>query len=187
MSRLVEPAVRGMRIGASRLGARARFGMTLGLVGCALIGVGTASSQNTPGLPDPCTAVPSADIVSALGLKHAPSSVLASVPNVETCAFANGKLSISVGYTTIANPALPLKSVAVPGLPTGSYRTYAGSTQTEILFFKGTAASGVYGVVRQFVKIKQAKLETIAKALYAAIGQGSGTQTTPSVQLVGGG
>jgi len=121
-----------------------------------------------------------------LGLKAAPASTLASLPNIETCSFAGGKLSLSVGFTTIANPALPLKIVTVPGLPNGTYRTYVGSTQTEILFVKGAAATGIYGVVRNFVKIKQARLVTIAKALYAGIGAGSGTQTTPSVKLVGG-
>ena len=128
--------------------------------------------------------VPTADIVAALGTKlGSVAPILSSVPNVSTCSYADGSLSISVGTTTIANPALPLKVVTVPGLPTGTYKTYKGSTQTEIVFFKGSAATGTYGVVRNFVKIKQAKLKTIAIALYKGISgpaAGGASTTHPS-------
>ncbi len=150
----------------------------------ASVGIGSAAA-----LPDPCTAVPIADVISALGLKHAPSMTLAQVPNVSTCAFGGSKLTVSVGTTTIANPALPLKVVTIPGLPNGTYRTYPHSTQTEIVFIQGTIAAGNYGVIRNYVNIKKGKLVAIAKALYAAMNQqpGSTTQTTPAVHLVGGG
>ena len=152
---------------------------------CACVWVGGGVAQGATGLPDPCRAIPSVDLNVALGLKQPPVSALASVPNVETCTFAKGRLSVSVGSTAIAYPARPLKVIPVPGLPDGTYRTFAGSTQTEIIFFKGGSTAGIYGVVRNFASIKQRLLERIAKALFAAVGQGSGRQTTPSGQLVG--
>ena len=144
--------------------------------------VGSAAAQSP--LPYPCGVVPTADIVAALGTKlGSVAPVLSSVQNVSTCSYAGGSLSISVGTTTIANPALPLKVVHALGLPTGTYKTYSGSTQTEIVFVKGSAATGTYGVVRNYAKIKQAKLlEAIAIALYKGITSGptgSGTSTTP--------
>jgi len=150
---------------------------------CALVSAGGAAAA---GLPNPCAAVPSAAIASALGLKHAPTSSLATLPKVTTCSFAGGKLTVAVGFTTLPNPAVPAKIVRVPGLPNGTYRTYAGSTQTEVLFFKGTAATGIYGVVRNFVRIPKLKLEAIARALSAAITPAGRTQSTPSVKLVSG-
>ena len=161
------------------------LGAALAIACCALVWA-TAGLAQGGGLPDPCMAIPSADVMAALGLKRAPVANLASVPNIETCSVGNGDLSVSVGFTTIANPAMPLKVVSLSLVPNGTYRTYANSTQTEVLFFKGTAAAGTYGVVRNYVKIKKKYLVAIAEALYAAIGQGPGTQTTPSVQLVGG-
>ena len=150
----------------------------------ALLGAAAAAAET--GLPNPCQAVPGAEIASALRLKHAPASALATVPKLSTCSFAGGKLTVSVGFTTLPNPRVPAKVVRVHGLPGGTYRTYAGSTQTEILFVKGPAATGVYGVVRNFVRISRQKLEAIAKALYAAIPQVAPTQPAPSVKLVSG-
>ena len=165
-----------------------RVGSLAAALACiSLAWVGSAAAQSP--LPYPCGVVPTADIVAALGTKlGSVAPVLSSVQNVSTCSYAGGSLSISVGTTTIANPALPLKVVTVPGLPTGTYKTYSGSTQTEIVFVKGSAATGTYGVVRNYAKIKQAKLEAIAIALYKGITSGptgSGTSTTP-VKLITG-
>lgn len=154
------------------------------LSSCALMVAGNAAAATS--LVDPCAAVPSALIASALGVSEAPASNLASVMNVSTCNYGNGELTVSVGYTTIANPAPPAKVATVPGLPHGRYMTYARSTQTQIIFYQGTAATGIYGVVRNFAKIKKANLEAIARALNAGISGQPETQTTPSVQLVNG-
>jgi len=152
---------------------------------CGLVSTGMSAAA-PPGLPDPCTAVPSADIAAAFGLKSAPPSTLATVRNVSTCSFGSGQLTVSVGYTTIANPAVPAQVTLVAGLPHGTFMTYKGSTQSEILFYKGSAATGVYGVVRNFASIGKLKLETIAKALYSGMTGQPGTATGPSVNLVSG-
>jgi hypothetical protein len=175
-------ASRAGHLSTGRRGAR--LGLVAGLACSALVVAAVASADG--GLPNPCTAVASGDVVSALGLKHAPASVLSSVPNIETCSFDRGALTVSVGFNTLANPAVPAKVVTVPGLPNGTYRTYTGSTQTEILFVKGAVATGVYGVVRNFAKITEKKLTTVAKDLYAGISGQTDTQTAPSVKLVAG-
>jgi hypothetical protein len=125
-------------------------------------------------LPNPCQAVPAGVVASALGLQQPPTSTLATVTNASTCSFKGGMLTVSVGYTALTNPAPPLKETKVPGLPNGIYETYRGSTQTQVTFFKGTAASGLYAVIRSFGHIPKLKLEKVAKALYAGLGDASG-------------
>src|ERR1019366_658417 len=97
------------------------------------------------GVPNPCAVVPSAEIAAALGRKSAPHSTLSAVNTTATCSYGTS-LTLFVGYTAIANPATPALVAAVPGLPHGHFMTYKGSTQTEVLFFVGSAATGVYGV-----------------------------------------
>jgi len=131
--------------------------------------------------------VPPTVLAAALGVKQAPSSTLAQVTSVATCSFARGKLTVAVGYSTFANPAQPAHTTLIPSLPHGSYMTFKGSPQTEIVFYQGSAATGVYGVVRAFVPVKQGRLVSVARALAAAIVAGSAsgaTSTIPSVQLV---
>ena len=131
-----KPGIRSLQTSKGREESRRLASPTSALAAAAALAcvtlawVGSAAAQNT--LPYPCGVVPTADIIAALGTKlGSVAPVLSSVPNVSTCSYAEGSLSISVGTTTIANPALPLKVVTVPGLPTGTYKTYRGSTQTE--------------------------------------------------------
>lgn len=189
MTRRVRP--NGSRIEprtAVGLGSRGRARSTataIVVLGYALAqaGLGLASPA---ALPDPCAAVPSALVASALGVKHAPAFRLTSVNNTATCSYGTS-LTVFVGLTAIVNPALPLRVSAVAGLPHGSYMTFRGSTQTEIRFVVGGTANGVYGVVRNYVRIPKPKLVKIAKALDAAMAGQSGTSTTPaSVHLVTG-
>jgi hypothetical protein len=149
---------------------------------CTLVGAGNVFAS--AGDVDPCTAVPSALIATALGAPEAPTPTLATVMNVSTCNYGNGELTLSVGYTTIANQAPPAKVAAVPGLPHGKYMTYTHSTQTAIIFYQGTAATGLYGVVRNFAKIKKSNLQAIAIALNAGMTGSPDTQTAPAGQLV---
>jgi hypothetical protein len=141
---------------------------------CAVLGGGPAALGARASLPDPCQIVPQPLIASAFGVKKAPPSTSTAVINATTCSYKGGMLTISVGYTALTNPATPLKTKKVPGLPNGLYETYAGTTQTGVTFFKGTAATGLYGVVRNFGRIPEKKLEKIAKALYRGSGPASG-------------
>ena len=126
-------------------------------------------------------------VAHALGLKTAPVSTASVVVTTQTCSYAGVKLTVAVGYTVIQNPARPVKSSKVKGLPHGTYTTYAGSTQTQVFFYKGTAATGIYGVIRNYGKIRRAKLEQFAKALYAAMpapSAGAQPAPTPGIQLI---
>lgn len=155
-------------------------------LGLALVGQGMASIAQ---VPDPCSAIPSSDVLSAFHVSKMPRATLSVVNTVQTCVYGQGQLTVSIGYSVIANPALPVTSVTVSGLPHGVFRTYSDSSQTEITFYTGTAATGVYGVVRNFAKIPKSKLITVAKALYAAMaeqtgGTGGTGSTSPSVNLI---
>jgi hypothetical protein len=123
-------------------------------------------------------------VAHALGLKTSPASTLSVVSSMQTCSYAGVKLTVSTGLTVLKNPAPPLKLEKVAGLAHGTFTTYAGSTQTQITFYKGTAATGIYGVVRNFGKIRKAKLVVFAKALYAAMGSGASGSQPAGVQLV---
>jgi hypothetical protein len=125
-------------------------------------------------LPNPCQLVSTSLIASVLGTKHPPTGMLASVTNVSTCTFGR-VLSISVGYTAITNPAAPATELKIAGIPGGLYETYTGSKQTEVTFIKGSAATGVYAVIRNFGKIPKTKLERVAVAVYKALGSASGS------------
>ncbi len=157
------------------------------LIGLFALAASAGAAGPGGSLPNPCDAVPAADVAAALGVKQPPPSALAQVRNVATCSFAVGKLTVAVGYSTLVNPAPPAHTALVASLPHGSYMTFKGSPQTEIVFYEGSAATGVYGVVRAFVPVKEGRLVTVARALAAAIVSGSGagaTSTIPSVQLV---
>ena len=165
---------------------RARLGRVAAvtaIVLAAAAAIGLSGRAATSGLPDPCAAIPGKDVAAALDLKQPPASSLATITNVETCTFARGALTVSVGFTSIAYPAPPKQVLPVAGLPNGTYRTYAGTNQTEILFLKGPAAHAVFGVVRNFATISRRDLAVIAKDLYASIGTVAGG---PSVGLVNG-
>ncbi len=125
-------------------------------------------------VPNPCQAVPGGVIAAAFGLAQPPPSTLSTVTNASTCSYKHGVLTVSVGYTAITNPAAPLKVGKVSGLPNGLYETYSGSTQSEVTFFRGAASNGLYAVVRNFARMPRAKLEKIARALYAGLGSADG-------------
>jgi len=137
----------------------------------AVNGIATGSRET---VPDPCVSVSPQVVASALGLKQPPKTSEAMIPTASTCSYTGVLLTVSVGSTAITNPAPPKKVVKVKGLPNGQYMTYSGSTQSQITFFKGTAATGTYGVIRNFGKISEAKLVHFAKLLYAAV-SGSAT------------
>jgi hypothetical protein len=179
---------------ASFPGSRARqlkvSSATIAALACVgLFPAGSGAAQIPVSYP--CGVVPKADIVSALGKKlGSVTPTEASVPKASTCAYGGEDLTISVGTTAIANPAAPLKVTKVAGLPNGNYWTYRGSTQTQLSFLVGSAASGTYVVIRNFVKVPRPKLEKIAKAFYAGMSSGQagiGAATTTPSQLVPGG
>ncbi len=152
----------------------------------AVIGVGSALGS-VAGLPNPCTVVPSAEVATALGLKRAPSARLSAVNTTATCSYG-ASLTLFVGYKAVVNPAPPAQVATVPGLAHGYYLTFKGSTQTEVTFLYGSTASGVYGVVRNYVKVTKSRLEQIARVLYAGVSGASGSPGAPppAVHLVSG-
>jgi len=165
--------------------ARRAFGAAMISVLCVSVAYTGPSYASSTALPDPCAAIPSTLIASAFRPEGAPQSSVATVRNVSTCSYGND-LTVSVGTTAIVNPAYAATVVKVPGLPHGTYMTYKGSTQTEILFYSGSAANAIYGVVRNFATIKKAPLERIATALFGGITGQSDPQATPSARLIGG-
>jgi len=66
-------------------------------------------------------------------------------------------------------------------VPHGVYTTYAGSKQTQIEFYEGTAATGLYVVVRAFTAVKQKQLVRIARLADATLGS---SEPTSGVHLV---
>jgi hypothetical protein len=138
-----------------------------GVAGCccvalALMGTSVGSSASQV-LPDPCALVPSALIASAFGTGKTPLSTSTFVTNVNTCSWKNGQLTLSVGYTALTNPAPPLTVSKVPGVPGGQYETYPGK-KSQLTFVIGSAATGTYVVIRNYVKIPLKKLTKIAEA-----------------------
>ncbi len=150
---------------------------------CALVsaapGLGAAAA-----LANPCDAVPGTAIRALLGMKTAPTSTLATVTTMQTCSYTGVKLTVSVGLTVIQNPATPAKVKKVTGLPHGTYTTYAGSTQSQVLFYTGSAATGTYGVIRNYGKIREIKLEKIARTLYHAMASGQPSGQPAAVKIV---
>jgi hypothetical protein len=144
-----------------RLGAAA-----LVLAGCLLAAPALAAGA-TPA--NPCELVPASVIARAFGVKKPPASTLSSVTNASTCSYKGGLLTVSVGSTALTNTATPLKESKVPGLANGIYETYEGSSQTEVTFYRGSANSGLYAVVRNFGHISGAKLAAVARALSTAL------------------
>lgn len=132
-------------------------------------------------LPNPCALVAPAVIASAFGTKTAPPSSDAATSNTSTCSYKNGLLTIEVGYTALTNPAPPLKVTVVKGLPHGQLSVYAGN-QRQIVFFRGTAANGLYVVIRNFAKIPPKKLEKLARTLNTSL---SGVAGSGGVHIIG--
>jgi hypothetical protein len=152
----------------------ARLGRSVAIAGGTLLIFAGHAVAADGSLPNPCELVSPSLVSSALGIKSAPVSRLSTVINVSTCAYKGGALTVSVGYTALTNPAPPATQAKVRGIPSGIFETYTGSTQTEVTFFKGTAATGIYGVVRNFAKIPKKKLLKVAVALYNGLGSSSG-------------
>ena len=132
-------------------------------------------------LPNPCALLAPAVIASAFGTKTAPSSSDAATSNTSTCSYKNGLLTIEVGYTALTNPAPPLKVTVVKGVPHGQLSVYAGN-QRQIVFFRGTAANGLYVVIRNFAKIPPKKLEKLARTLNTSL---SGVAGSGGVHIIG--
>ncbi len=153
------------------------------LLSAALVALMPPSAA-AAGIPDPCTAIPGIEVASALHLKQPPAAALATVNATQTCSFAGGKLTVSVGYSVLADPEPPLLTVNVPGLPHGRYMTYDGTAQTQIVFYLGSPASGVYGVIRNYATITKTPLEQIAKSLASAIASSSGSTSSVGDQLM---
>ena len=158
--------MRSERLGLKRLGKRhVSTGAAVFL--CAAV-LGAAATPEGSGaslvLPDPCSLVPATLIASAFGARKAPLSTSTSVPNVNTCSWKNGQLTISVGYIALTNPAVPLTVTKVPAVPGGQYETYAGK-KSQLTFIEGTAATGVYAAIRNYVRIPEKKLVAIANVL----------------------
>lgn len=144
-------------------------------VSCAALVAAALASGRATDLPNPCDAVPSTVVAKALGLKTPPAATLTTIASSETCYYPGVKLTIAVGSSVVQNPATAATLSSVPGLPHGRYTTYAGSKQSQLFFYTGDAATGVYAVLRNYGTIRRAKLERFAKVLYAAMGGASAT------------
>ena len=138
----------------------------LALAGCLLAAPALAAGA-APATT--CALVPASVIAKAFGVKTAPASSVSSVTNASTCSYKGGLLTVSVGSTALTNTATPLKESKVPGLANGTYETYKGSSQTEVTFYRGSATTGLYAVVRNFGHISGPKLEAVARALSTAL------------------
>lgn len=130
-----------------------------------------AASAARAGFPDPCGLVPARSIAAAVGSHAAAASSAAATSLTSTCSYG-GLLTIEVGVTALTNPAPILKTTKLTAVPHGVYTTYAGSKQTQIVFYEGTAASGTYVVVRAFTAVKQKQLVRIAHLVDASLGSG---------------
>jgi hypothetical protein len=123
------------------------------------------------GFPDPCGLVPAPSIAAAVGAHAAAAPSAAATSRASTCSYG-GLLTIEIGVTALTNPAPILKSTKLTAVPHGVYTTYAGSKQTQIVFYEGTAASGTYVVVRAFTGVKQKQLVRIAHLAHASLTNG---------------
>ncbi len=123
------------------------------------------------GFPDPCSLVPAHSIAAAVGAHAAAAPSAAATPQTSTCSYG-GLLTIEIGETALTNPAPILKTTKLTTVPHGVYTTYAGSKQTQIVFYKGTAATGTYVVVRAFTGVKQKQLVRIAHLADASLTNG---------------
>jgi hypothetical protein len=153
-----------------RLSAYAAGLLALAIAPGAL--AGSASTVSAVSLPDPCQAIPSADIAAAFHVETAPPGNLSVVSSSETCLYTYKRvgLSVFVGTTSIGSPGNAKKAVKVPNLPHGYYATFTNTKQTQVSFFKGSAATGVYGIVRSSTaKVTKSHLVAIARDLYASI------------------
>jgi hypothetical protein len=135
-------------------------------IACAVVCLAPSADATQADLPNPCALVAPAVIASAFGTKTAPSSSDVATSNTSTCSYKNGQLTIELGYTALTSPQAPIRTSVVKGLPHGQLYVYAGS-RSQLVFYRGTAANGIYAVIRNFVKIPASKLEKIAKALNA--------------------
>jgi hypothetical protein len=138
---------------------------------CLLAAFGATAGASGAGVPDPCTLVPNATIASVFGRATPPSASLAATSNTSSCSYGSKSvlLTIEVGFTALTNPELALRRTKVAGLPHGLYSTYAHTTQTQIVFYEGSAASGLYVVLRSYSKTSEGKLVKAAKAVNAAL------------------
>jgi hypothetical protein len=143
----------------------------------AAIVLALAAPVSTVAAPvtDPCNLVAADAVATAVGATAAAATSAAATPTTSTCSYG-GILTIQTGSTALTNPARPLKRIVVSSVPHGFYSTYAGSKQTQIVFYEGTAAAGVYVVVRAFVPVQQARLVRIARLAHAKL---SGSTETP--------
>ena len=153
---------------------RLMLGLASGLSLAAVVLLTAAPGLGvTPALPNPCASVPPAVVASALGLKTAAGSKLYQVVRTATCSYRSGKLTLFVGYTSIGLPGTVAKSTRVSGLPHGFYNTYTNTVETQVTFYKGPAASAVYGIVTTTGAVSKPNLERIARLLYGSIGDPS--------------
>jgi hypothetical protein len=123
------------------------------------------------GFPDPCSLVPAQSIAAAVGSRAAAAQSAAATSRTSTCSYG-GLLSIEIGVTALTNPAPILKTTKLTTVPHGVYTTYAASKQTQIVFYEGAAASGIYVVVRAFTGVNRKQLVRIAHLADASLGSG---------------
>lgn len=178
-----------VRIGhRGRLGGR-RPGRLLRLPAVALLGVSALSLLAQPAagrladLPDPCGLVPAPTVAAAVGAKAASATSVATTPTTSTCSYG-GLLTVEVGVTALTNPFPAVHTTKVTGIPHGVYSTFANPKQTQIVFYEGTAATGVYVVVRAFTKVKAAKLVAIALLAHGTLTTTGTPSPSADVHLV---
>ena len=125
---------------------------------CAVGPLAATSAAARAGVANPCALVPAAAVESALHIHAAPTAIASTTPGAATCNYNRGKLTIEIGLTAYKNLAPAAKQITIASLPNGQYSTYAHTTQTQLVFVEGSTATGIYVVIRQFVRIPQAKL-----------------------------
>jgi hypothetical protein len=150
----------------------------------ALVAVGPSTGA-LRAIPNPCAAVPGNVVAKALGLKKAPVGAVTDVPGIETCNYPGIKLTIAVGSRALPNPAPAKTTENVSGLPHGRYTTYAGSKASQVFFYTGSAATGVFAVLRNYGTIRKSKLEGFAKLLYASMKGATASGAPSGPTLVG--
>jgi hypothetical protein len=142
-----------------------------------VLALAAAASIDATPVANPCALVPTAAIAAVMGAGAAASPATTATPTTSTCSYG-GLLTIQTGATALTNPTPPLHRIAVIGVPHGVYSTYSTSKQTQIVFYEGTAASGLYIVVRAFAPVKEAKLVRIARLVHASLTGSQRAQTT---------
>ena len=165
---ITQPVLAGSKVRRRRMSMFriAKTGLTAVAIACLATAWATASASAAP---DPCALVPAATVKAVFGGTATPTFVASATATTATCNYNNGKLTVEIGATALTNLAPALKTTKVKTIPHGVDPTFAHSTQTQIVFYEGSAANGTYIVIRNYVRIPEGKLLKIATVLNKAL------------------